>query len=192
MAERKNPGRTMSEAQLKAMHKREARVLELRATGMSFEKINQTMKIKNAHQTYKRAIARDANIEHRRAEALRLEEIRLDALQEGIWGRAIAGEPRAVEVALKVLERRARLLGLDFADLISGKLVEIEQAKAAVMAQALVGVLQEADLSTSDQQRLLRSFFDRLRALDAAPSAAPDTVPGVLAPAVPAEDEDLL
>lgn len=163
MAATNTPKRTMSAAQIEAMFKIERQVMDLRTTGKSFYAINKQLGIQNSHQVFKRAISRDDNVEMRRAEALRLEEARLDALQEGIWGRAMAGEPRAVEVALKVLERRARLLGLDFADLISGKLIEVEEKKVMLMATALGDAVRMSGLSTEQAQLITSTFLRRVR-----------------------------
>src|SRR5204862_542339 len=112
-------------AQVAAMKAREKTVMEERIKGKSFYKIEREHGIHNPDRVFQRAIAREENEGFRRAEAIRLEELRLDELQEGIWPAALAGNARAVEVALKVLERRARMGGLDFADMISGQLVEV-------------------------------------------------------------------
>ena len=42
-----------------------------------------------------------------------LELARLDALQVGLWGRAEAGDIKAVNAVLRIIEQRSRLLGLD-------------------------------------------------------------------------------
>jgi hypothetical protein len=48
------------------------------------------------------------------AEQLRaLELLRLDELLNALWGTAIVGDGKAVDRVLKVMERRAKLLGLD-------------------------------------------------------------------------------
>ena len=48
------------------------------------------------------------------AEHLRtLEALRLDEIQAKIWDKAIAGDYRAVDRVLRIMERRAKLLGLD-------------------------------------------------------------------------------
>jgi hypothetical protein len=48
------------------------------------------------------------------ADQLRAIELeRLDRLQAGVWTRAINGDDKAVLSALRIMQRRARLLGLD-------------------------------------------------------------------------------
>ena len=42
-----------------------------------------------------------------------LELLRLDELQEAIWDNALGGEERSVGRVLAIMERRAKLLGLD-------------------------------------------------------------------------------
>lgn len=42
-----------------------------------------------------------------------LEVARLDALLMGHWQPAVAGDPRHTQIVLQIMERRARLLGLD-------------------------------------------------------------------------------
>jgi len=42
-----------------------------------------------------------------------LELLRLDELLNALWDTAIAGDLKAVDRVLKVMERRAKLLGLD-------------------------------------------------------------------------------
>lgn len=49
----------------------------------------------------------------RRLDALEEELDRLDALQEANWHQAIAGDTKATEAVLKVIDRRIKLLGLD-------------------------------------------------------------------------------
>lgn len=48
------------------------------------------------------------------AEQLRTMELaRLDELQNAIWERATEGELRAIDAVLRIMERRAKLVGLD-------------------------------------------------------------------------------
>ena len=183
MATRHTPGRQLSKQQEEAMLEREKIVLNARIRGVPFAQIERDHGIVNAARVHRRALERDGNDSFRRAEATRLEELRLDTLQDGIWDKAISGDSRAVEVALKILERRAKMNGLDFADMISGQLVEIEQAKVRVMAAALVTAMNSVDGLTAEQKAAMTgAFFAELRA-----AAAVDT-PAALSPA----DEDLL
>jgi hypothetical protein len=141
----------------------------------------------HSDRVFARAIQREENAGYRRAEAIRLEEMRLDGLQEGLWDKAVGGDARSVEVCLKVLERRARMTGLDFADMISGQLVEVEQAKVKIMATALVGALKAIDATPKQREVATAKFLDDLRTLQARTPAALEAPP-VLHP----DDEALL
>ena len=168
MAARNNPGRTLSPLQEAELRRKEQIVLEHRTRGWSFAKIEREFKFAHADRIWRRALRRPENEAHVRVEAIRQEEIRLDALQDGIWDKAVGGDARAVEVCLKVLERRARMGGLDFADMISGQLVEIEQAKVKLMGAALVSALKAAGLSPDKQQAVADTFFAALRSQEPA------------------------
>jgi hypothetical protein len=48
----------------------------------------------------------------RRAEVVELELDRLDAMQSSIWGVALAGDYKAIDAVLKIMQHRARLLSL--------------------------------------------------------------------------------
>ena len=166
--------RELSQEQTDEMLRKERIVLEERIKGKSFYRIEREQGFRNADRIFKRAIGRDENEGWRRAEAIRLEEMRIDDLQEGIWDRALSGEPRAVEVALKVLERRARLHGLDFQDMISGQLVEVEQAKVRLMATALVKALDAVGATAEQRKTATAAFLGELRAAEVlGPAQAP-------------------
>jgi hypothetical protein len=200
-----NPGRILSPEQQRVMLLREDIVLRERARGQTFHKIEQRHKstahtaldgtacpcpgISNPDRIWLRAVQRDENVGFRRAEAIRLEEQRLDELQDGIWDKALKGDARAVEVALKVLERRARMLGLDFADEISGRLVEVEQQKVRLMAAALVKALQAADATDEQRRAATTAFFAELRAAN---KDGDDGVHDITSLPLSKEDRDLL
>ena len=162
--ERSRPARILSPDQEREMLRKESVVMRERVKGKSFYKIEREFGIPNADRVFRRAIAREENADVARQEAIRLENLRLDELQEGIWAKAIGGDSRAVEVALKVLERRARMHGLDFADMISGQLVQVEQAKVKIMATALVKALQATGATAEQRKAATTLFFDELRA----------------------------
>ena len=178
------PKRILSAEQTAEMLRKEKIVMDHRIRGWSFHKIEREFGIHNPDRIFKRAIARDENAPMARAEALRLENLRLDELQDGIWDKALGGDSRAVEIAIKVLERRAKLHGLDFADMVSGRLVEVEQAKVALMATAFTAGLEAIGATHEQMIEAKRAFIAELRAVEAANREQTT----MLAP----EDEDLL
>lgn len=90
-------------------------ILNLRVAGLSLSAIGKSLdppiSPQRTHQIIGEALASrqregvDALIE--------LELSRLDALQNAVWPKAISGDTNAVACVLRVLERRAKLTGID-------------------------------------------------------------------------------
>jgi len=92
---------------------RERQVLELSKGGANFVQIADRLGISDrmVSRIYHRALER---IPVPAAEEVRhLEVVRLDALLTAMWPKAMQGSGWAVERCLSIMERRARLLGLD-------------------------------------------------------------------------------
>ncbi|MBT9516521.1 MAG: hypothetical protein IV112_07500 [Methyloversatilis discipulorum] len=90
--------------------------LDLRRTGASYRDIAKTlnMSLGNAHKLVKRGLTRNLAKCSELADEIRTLELdRLDAMQTYLWGKAKRGNATAVDRILKIMERRARLLGLD-------------------------------------------------------------------------------
>lgn len=111
-------------AQMARLAERRSRVLALRKAGATFREIAATMREEGgvskgfneatAYTDYQFEMDRLAQANQEGAEELRrLEEMRLDrmlsALDEGVEG----GDPTAINAALRIMERRAKLRGLD-------------------------------------------------------------------------------
>lgn len=100
---------------------KELMVLNYRRGGYTWDEIAQKTgyaDASGAYLAYKRAIKRTMQ---QPADEIRQQEIdRVDRLQLAIWGKAMQGDIRAVLAIAKLMERRAKLLGLD-------KPIEIKQ-----------------------------------------------------------------
>jgi len=100
---------------------REIKVLDLRRAGLTWQRIAEEVGYADhtgAYAAYKRAIKRTMQ---QPADELRTQEVdRLDRLQVAVWPSAMKGDTRAVLTIIRLMERRARLLGLD-------KPIKIEQ-----------------------------------------------------------------
>lgn len=94
---------------------KERRVLELRRAGLTFDVIAQEVGYSNAsgaYHAFTRAMKR--TLQQAGADELReLELDRLDRLQRFAWPQATQGNLRAIDSILRIMARRARLLGLD-------------------------------------------------------------------------------
>jgi ADP-ribosylglycohydrolase len=93
---------------------KERKVLEMRLAGVTFEVIARSVGYSSAgscYNAYKRALIRTLQ---EPAEAVREAEVaRLDRLMQGVWTAALRGEVRSVEAVLRIMDRRAKLMGLD-------------------------------------------------------------------------------
>jgi hypothetical protein len=105
------PRQTVSTA---ISRKREADAFNLRLAGATFADIGRQLGIAetNARKAYMRQLERLAPVADRE-EQRRIEAQRLDRLQLPYWQKAINGDADATDTVLRIMARRARLLGLD-------------------------------------------------------------------------------
>jgi hypothetical protein len=120
---------------------REVRALDLRRAGLSYQQIAKEVgwaAESSAFRAVKRALDRTLR---EPAEAVRnFESDRLDEWLLKLMPAIDRGEPRSIEVALKISERRSKLLGLDApsrqelsVDVLDGSLIEAEVLRLASM-----------------------------------------------------------
>lgn len=109
------PGnRSTQDRQKLARAERQRQVIELRKAGLTHQEIADRLSLDRhtVGNLIKRAlteIVRAGGVEEMRD----LEGDRLDRLQAAIWTRALQGDVPAINTALRIMERRARLFGLD-------------------------------------------------------------------------------
>lgn len=99
----------------KRQAERRAQVMRLRLAGLPFDQIGAQLdppvSMQRAYQLYRDALARV--VREPTEDVLTADLERLDLLWRAMLTRAAAGSARHAEIALRVLERRARMLGLD-------------------------------------------------------------------------------
>lgn len=129
----------------------EQEVISRRRAGQRVHSIAKDLGISQGRvsQLFKAGMSR--HVEVPAAEIKRMEADRLDDLQYGLWERAMRGEIKAVEQVLAVMERRAKLLGLDHSDKIAEQYLRLEQDKVKLMAMALNTALDS--IAITDEQR---------------------------------------
>ena len=94
---------------------KERKAIELRRAGYTYDEIAQAIGYADhtgARDAVTRAIRRatsDAGVGELRQQELD----RLDRLQRAVWTTAIQGDAQAVAQALRIIDRRCKLLGLD-------------------------------------------------------------------------------
>lgn len=101
--------RSLAEARLKR-----ARAVELAAEGKSYDEIAKLAGYSHRGSAHRAVFQALSEREVEGVEELRvLEAARLDRLQVAIWDKAMAGDLRAVDSALRIIQQRHRLLGLE-------------------------------------------------------------------------------
>jgi len=114
--------------------RREAAVVQLRIAGNTYDQIETQLGLSGksaAHRIYRRVL--DATVAEPAAELRQLEGARLDALQAQWWPRAVDGNYRAAQIMLKLMERRARLFGLDAPQRVNVNTTEVDAEIVALM-----------------------------------------------------------
>lgn len=93
---------------------RQAEALRLRTRGMEFEQIAEDLGYRSKSGAYKAVMTGLKKTLQEPADELRtMEAERLDRMLAGLWDRAISGDTWSVDRVLAIMDRRARLLGLD-------------------------------------------------------------------------------
>ncbi len=95
---------------------REVQALNLRKSGATYEQIGKALEI-TTQGAYKAIIRSLRKLNEKNSEGAdelrRLEVERLDRMLAAIWSQVISGNQGAIDRALRIGERRAKLIGLD-------------------------------------------------------------------------------
>jgi hypothetical protein len=127
------------------------KALELRKQGKNYQEIADAVGWPNRSYACRYVMREIRNLPGEEAAEIRkLEMERLDALTDAVWMTAMAGDTRAVETMLKLMERRSRLLGLDSPHKISHGAEEGISMIGSLMA-AIRGA-EEDDTESSDDE----------------------------------------
>jgi hypothetical protein len=104
-------------AQVSFTQARQIKAVALRLAGLDFQSISDQLGYTNrsvAAQDVDRAISARIEDGTRSIDELReMELLRLDRLQAAAWAKALAGELKSIELVMKIIDRRCKLLGLD-------------------------------------------------------------------------------
>ncbi len=125
---------------------RESKVFELRIQGFTFEQIAVEVGYQGASgawQAYKRA--KESFIFESVEEVRQLELMRLDEMMFALWDRAIGGDLPAASCVLKIMDRRAKLLGLDKPEKIEVNKWDFDGADLDAEVQKLVTMMNERE-----------------------------------------------
>ena len=98
-----------------ALVEKERQVLKYRKGGLTFDQIAEKMGYSHpsgAHAAFKRALERTRD-DALASEGRELHRARLETALTAIWDRVLSGDLRAIAMMLRILERDAKLYGLD-------------------------------------------------------------------------------
>lgn len=103
----------MQQSQVDALDKT-LRALELRKAGFTYQRIADSLGYKSASGAHKAVASALKKTLQEPSDVVRMLEIeRLDTMLSSIWSSVKQGQYGAQDRAIKIMERRARLLGLD-------------------------------------------------------------------------------
>ena len=112
-----------SKGSVEAKQVRTGKALDLRIAGGSYRQIARQLEVSEgtAYTDVQEELGRLDALTGEKAERLRdLEARRLDLLTVSLAPRIEAGDPRAILAAVHIMERRAKLFGLDSPTMIAG------------------------------------------------------------------------
>jgi hypothetical protein len=116
-----------SEEKAAELEAKEAKVLELRRAGFTFQRIAEEVGYatpSGAQRALERIMTRNLP---QAPEEFRWQELdRLDRMQVALWPRAMKGDDRAIGTIIRLMERRARLVGIDAPQRIQAEVVNYD------------------------------------------------------------------
>lgn len=135
---------------------RQRQALELRKAGSSYAEIAVALGYSSKAAAYSSVVALLQRLDVEAAgDMLTLELARLDTMQRVLAPRILQGETDAIHAALRVMERRARLVGLDYSEARQADAVEAMAiaytSQVAWLQTAMVAILARLNLSPEQQ-----------------------------------------
>ena len=125
---------------------RRQQALELRAAGVTYELIAQRLGYSSrqaAHRDVQAAIEQAVELPTR--EMLNEELNRLDKMLQGLWADARKGDPNKVQAVLRIMESRAKYLGLYAPDRLQAEVRIDDPSKVAESILEIADSLRATD-----------------------------------------------
>lgn len=147
---------------------REIRVLELRRAGLTWQRIAEEVGYADhtgAYAAYKRAIKRTMQ---QPADELRNQEIdRIDRLQLAAWPNAMKGDTKSILTIVRLMERRAKLLGLDMPIKIEQEITTWEGGESIDRAVKDLAALLTANNDVGSGEGSMAEHFSEIESVTA-------------------------
>lgn len=145
-----------SKAQRAKTAARRTQAIQLRLAGTEWQQIADALGYASRAAAYvdvNRALEKALAEQRTGAEVLRETELlRLDRLQRGLWPTAVAGDTKAADTVLRIIDRRMRLLGLDVPPDVEERLRQELVAKIGAQMYMVFGQVMDG-LRLSEEQR---------------------------------------
>ena len=129
---------------------REREIVEWRIEGLTWRQIAERVGMSPAGtlKAYNRAMVK--TLKPATDELRELELDRLDTLQQTYWQPAVAGNMRAADFILKVIDKRAKLLGLDAPTKIQAEVVTYDGSDLDREVDAIARIIDAQRTITAD------------------------------------------
>lgn len=155
--------KTLSEVE---MRQRESEIVELRTEGFVWREIAQRVNMSTAGvaKAYDRALTRIIAPSLERHRTTELD--RLDILQRVYWQPAINGNLRAADFVLRVIEKRAKLLGLDAPIKIQTEVVTYDGTDLDAEVERFARLIEAGTLRESSDIATITQLTDQSEQVD--------------------------
>ena len=145
-------GRPKGQQPEPAVIAKEQEIVKLRRGGLTFDLIGERVGLtaQGAHKAYERALTRVVKED---VDAIRqVETERLDLAQSAIWGKVLQGDNASIQSLIRIMERRAKLLGLDQPTRIQAEVITYD---ANSIQAELARLYANAVTANSDSQNVV-------------------------------------
>lgn len=155
--------KTLSEVEIR---QRESEIVELRTEGFVWREIAQRVNMSTAGvaKAYDRALTRIIAPSLERHRVTELD--RLDILQRVYWQPAINGNLRAADFVLRVIEKRAKLLGLDAPIKIQTEVVTYDGTDLDAEVERFARLIEAGTLRESSDIATITQLTDQSEQVD--------------------------
>ena len=134
-----------------AILEKEIQIIELRRAGVTWERIAIQTGFKNAsgaYKMYQRAAERMVRPHLEEYRDMQLD--RLERMHQAVWMRAKEGDLRAIDTALRISDREAKLLGLDAPTKITAEVTVYEGQQLIEHTARIIELVRQSRESKSN------------------------------------------
>lgn len=155
-----------------AAAERRDRAIQLRLSGMSASEIAKKLRYPDLNTVYRdlgEAMQDKVRSQHEVEQLRQIELMRLDKLMQGRWRKAIEGDDVALGGVLRIMARRAKLLGLDAPTKSDVRVGPIDEVRRNEELEALLNrIIEAVGPYPNVQVAIFEAFQDTMQRRDPA------------------------